>query len=160
MNLMSQVHFRPVTVANLTACLSLQVDDVQRDWIAPNVKSIAQAYVNPRLHPFAVYEQGSLGFEQPVTPMIGFVMLEISAGVGFLLRLMIDRSFQGKGLGRATLREVIRRLRLTPDVQLIATSHRKENQSMAQLLKVEGFIPWEIEYAHDDPGERFLYLPE
>jgi diamine N-acetyltransferase len=155
----SPVHFRPITAANPSACLRLQLDDAQRDWIAPNATSLAQAYVNPLLQPYAVYEHGSLGFEQPVTPMVGFVVLEVSAGVGFLLRLMIDRTVQGNGLGRATLREVIRRLRLDPEVQVIATSHWKGNQAMARLLEAEGFVPWDIAYAHDDPDERFLYLP-
>ncbi|WP_407572483.1 hypothetical protein [Deinococcus altitudinis] len=86
MNAMPPVHFRPITAANLSDCLSLQVDEAQREWIASNVKSLAQAYVNPFLQPYAVYEQGSLGFEEPVTPMVGFVVLEVSAGVGFLLR--------------------------------------------------------------------------
>ncbi|WP_424949781.1 GNAT family N-acetyltransferase [Deinococcus sp.] len=155
-----RVHFRPVTPANLGECLALESADHQRGWVASNTRSLAQAYVNPALHPHAVYAQESLGFEQPVTPVVGFVVLEVAAGTGFLLRLMIGEAFQGQGLGRAALREAVRRLRLDPDVQLIASSHVKENAAMAGLLTSEGFMPWDIEFAAGHPTESFLRLPD
>lgn len=155
-----RVHFRPITQDNLGDCLKLELDEAQRGLIAPNVYSIAEAYVNPTLQPFGVYEQGSLGFKTPVTPMVGFIVLEITAGTGFILRLMIDRRFQRQGLGRATVREAVRRLRLDPAVQLIATSHRHENRAVGQLFGAAGFVPWNIEYARDHPTESFLYLPD
>ena len=60
-------------------------------------------------------------------------MYEVVAGVGFILRLMIDRDAQGQGYGRSTVIEVMRRLRLSPEVELIATSHRRENVAAARL---------------------------
>lgn len=154
------VHFRPITQENLRDCLTLELDEAQRGLIAPNVHSLAEAYVNPTLQPFGVYERGSLGFETPVTPMVGFIVLELAAGTGFILRLMIDHRFQRRGLGRATLREAVRRLRLDPAVQLIATSHRHENRAVGQLFGAEGFVPWDINFARDHPTETFLYLPD
>jgi len=53
--------------------------------------------------------------------MVGFTMYELSAGVGFIRRLMIDQRFQRKGYGRAAMLEVIRRLTLHPEVEMIAT---------------------------------------
>ncbi len=44
-------------------------------------------------------------------------MYEIVAGVGFIMRLMIDRKHQRRGYGRATMLEVIRRLKLCPDIE-------------------------------------------
>jgi diamine N-acetyltransferase len=154
------VHFRPIEQDNLAQCLALKLDESQRHLIAPNVKSIAQAYVNLALQPFCVYTNQSLGFESPVTPMVGFVMLEVTAGVGFVLRLMIDRSFQGQGLGRASLKEAVRRLRLDPEVQLIATSHLRENTVIANLFASEGFVPWDISFAKEHPTDTYLCLPE
>jgi diamine N-acetyltransferase len=157
---MHPVHFRSIDQHNLAQCLALELDDNQRHLIAPNAKSIAEAYVNPALQPFGVYTSQSLGFELPVTPMVGFVMLEVTAGVGFVLRLMIDRSFQGQGLGRASLKEAVRRLRLEPQVQLIATSHAHKNAVIANLFASEGFVPWDIAFALHHPTETYLYLPE
>nr|WP_280527623.1 GNAT family N-acetyltransferase [Deinococcus humi] len=153
---MVRVHYRPITSHHLAECLALELDDAQRAFVAPNVLSLAQASVNPDLRPFGVYDDGSLGFEAPVTPMVGFVMLQVTAGVGFVLRLMIDRRFQGRGLARATLREAVRRLRLDPEVRVIATSHRHENQAVGPLLTSEGFVPWPIEYAQGHATETSL----
>ena len=59
--------------------------------------------------------------------MVGFIMYELKGGVGFILRLMIDRRHQRQGYGRAAVLEVIRRLKLIPEVQMIATSHQRGN---------------------------------
>ncbi|HEY9635958.1 MAG TPA: hypothetical protein V6D14_21300 [Coleofasciculaceae cyanobacterium] len=40
-------------------------------------------------------------------------------------KLIADWKYQGRGYGRATMVEVIRRLKLYPDVEIITTSYRK-----------------------------------
>jgi diamine N-acetyltransferase len=155
---MKTVHFRTVTAQNWRDCLALQLSQAQQPMVANNAASLAEAYINPTLLPYGVYDNATLGFEQPITPMVGFVMLEVTAGVGFILRLMIDQNHQAQGYARAAVREAVRRLRLTPDVQLIATSHRRENTAVGQLFASEGFAPWDIEYAHNHPTEVYLCL--
>lgn len=93
-------------------------------------------------------------------PMLGFAMYEMSAGVGFILRLIIDHRFQAKGCGKAAMREVIRRLRLCPEAEIIATSYKRSNTAAAQLCAGLGFAPWGIAYAHDNAEEVFVKLPE
>jgi diamine N-acetyltransferase len=56
--------------------------------------------------------------------MVGFTMYEITAGVGFILRLTIDRKYQRQGYGQAAILEVIRHLNLYPEVELIARSYQ------------------------------------
>lgn len=153
------VHLRPITSDNFAACLALDVDETQRGLVAPNVKSLAEAYVNHHLTPLAIYDGATIGYEQPHLPMVGFTMYEVVAGVGFIMRLMIDRSMQGKGYGRAAMIEVIRRLRMIPEVQLIATSHRAENSVAARLYRSLGFVDWPVAWALDNPAEVFLMLP-
>jgi len=156
---MAKVHLRPVTLANYRECLALQVEEAQAGLVASNVKSLAEAYVNPTLTPLAVYDAAARGYEEPPTPMVGFTMYELAAGVGFINRLMIDRAYQGKGYGRATMIEVIRRLRLYPEVEMIATSHRRENVAAARLYAGLGFVPWDVAYATADADEIYLRLP-
>ena len=86
-------------------------------------------------------------------------MYEIDCGVGSILRLMIDRAHQGKGYGRAALVEVIRRLRLEPEVEMIVTSHRHDNAVVAALVRSLGVVPWEVEGVSPRPGEVYLRLP-
>ena len=86
-------------------------------------------------------------------------MVQLEAAVSFISRLMIDEAWQSRGLGRATIRELIRRQRLYPEVELIAASHRRDNAPMARLLAQSGFLPWDIAYAQDNPDEVYLRLP-
>jgi diamine N-acetyltransferase len=65
---------------------------------------------------------------------------------------MVDRAHQRKGYGRAALIEVIRRLRLEPEVEMIVTSHRNDNAVVAALFRSLGFIPWELEGLAPKPG--------
>jgi diamine N-acetyltransferase len=129
----AKVHLRKVTRENLREGLNLQVTQLQKGLVAANTQSLAEAYVNPNLFPLAVYDAAACGYEQPEVPMIGFTMYELAAGVGFIMRLMIDEKYQGQGYGRATMLEVVRRLQLHPDVEIIATSYRKGNEIAASL---------------------------
>jgi len=157
---MAEVHLRPITLANFRECLALQVEDAQAGLVASNAQSLAEAYVNPNLRPLAVYDVAARGFEEDLpVPMVGFTMTEMAAGVGFITRLMIDRAHQGKGYGRAAMVDVIRRLRLTPEAEIIATSHRRENEAAARLYAGLGFVPWQIAYATPESEEVFLRLP-
>ena len=150
----------PVNESNLAECLALQVQESQASFVAGNAKSLAEASVKANYYPLAIYDRAALGFEKPNVPMLGFAMYEVTAGVGFLLRLMIDRSHQGQGYGRAAVTEIIRRLGLHPDVQMIATSHRRENTVAGKLFRELGFVDWDIEWAAENPDEVFLMLPE
>jgi diamine N-acetyltransferase len=87
-------------------------------------------------------------------------MYEIDCGVGSILRLMIDRAHQRKGYGRAALVEVIRRLRLEPEVEMIVTSHRSDNGVAATLFRSIGFVAWQLEGIALKPGEVYLRLSE
>jgi len=155
---MKQVTLRPITKENLRDCLNLEVDESQTGLVAGNAKSLAEAYVNSSLYPLGVYDIGARGWETPKSPMVGFTMYELVAGVGFILRLMIDRKYQRQGYGTATMIEVMRRLRLHPEVEMIATSYRKENVAVAGLCRNLGFSDWDIEWAKDFEDEVYMIL--
>ena len=157
---MAKVHLRKITQENFRECLNLQVAKSQKNLIATNTESLAEAYVNPNLFPLAIYDFAAQGYEQPEVPMIGFTMYEIVAGVGFIMRLMIDEKYQKQGYGRATMIDVIRRLKLCPDVEIIATSHLKENEIAARLYQSLGFRQWNISYALSHPTEVYLKLED
>jgi len=153
-----RVTLRPKTEAEPNACINLTVDESQRGYVASNAKSLAEAYVNSSLTPLGIYDVTARGWENPKSPMIGFTMYELVAGVGFVLRLMVDRKFQRQGYGKATMIEVIRRLNLLPEVEIIATSHRRGNDAVGSLCRNLGFIEWEIEWAEELEDEIYLVL--
>jgi diamine N-acetyltransferase len=87
-------------------------------------------------------------------------MYEVDCGVGLILRLMIDRKHQRRGYGRAALVEIIRRLRLEPEVERVVTRYRHDNAVVAALFRSLGFVAWELEGIALKPGEVYLRLPE
>ncbi|BAY85752.1 hypothetical protein NIES267_52530 [Calothrix parasitica NIES-267] len=155
---MAKVHLRKITLDNFQECVSLELNENQKEFLASNIESLAQAYVNPNLFPLAIYDTAVIGYEEPQLPMIGFVMYEIVAGVGFILRLMIDYKYQQQGYGKASLLETIRRLKLYPEVELIATSYKKGNEAASRFYRNLGFVDWDIEWAVNHEVEVYLKL--
>ena len=76
------------------------------------------------------------------------------------MRLMIDNKYQRQGYGRATMIEVIRRLKLSPDVEIITTSYRKENEVAARLYQSLGFRQWNISFANSHLTEVYVKLED
>jgi diamine N-acetyltransferase len=157
---MVKVHFRKITRDNLRSCLSLQVYDLQLSLVATPAQSLAEAYVDPNLFSLAIYDAAACGYEQPQVPVIGLLMYEIVAGVGFIMRLTIDRQYQRQDYGRAAMTEIIRRLKLFPDVEIIATSYRQENEVATRLYQGLGFREWDISFATAHPTEVYVKLEE
>ncbi len=106
----AEVTLREITGDTVVAIIKLEVADDQRDFVAPNAVSLAQALFSEEAWYRAIY----LG-EEPV----GFVMLHDESlsspqaeapGIG-VWRFMIDRRHQGRGVGRAALAKVIEHVR-------------------------------------------------
>ena len=118
---------------NFHAVLQLKVTPAQRDFVASNGYSIAQAYVQPECVPLAVYEEDTL---------VGFIMyaLDETDQEYWVYRLMIDAAFQRRGYGRSALSLVIERIaKLGRKVLYI--SFEPENRGAELLYKSLGFVP-------------------
>jgi diamine N-acetyltransferase len=61
------------------------------------------------------------------------------SGTGYVDRLMVAREHQRRGYGRATMSEVIARLRNTPGCQRIRTSFEPTNAVADSLYRSLGF---------------------
>jgi diamine N-acetyltransferase len=110
-----RVDSTPVTLREITAetvipVIKLSVSDSQKRFVAPNSVSLAQALFAPEAWYRAIYAGEELA---------GFVMLEDESlcstpprepTVG-VWRFMIDARFQGRGIGRAALAQVIEHVR-------------------------------------------------
>ena len=97
------IRLAPVDRHNFHAVLQLKATPAQRDFVASNGCSIAQAYVQPECVPLAIYEEDTL---------VGFIMyaLEETDQEYWVYRLMIDAAFQRRGYGRIALSLVIERI--------------------------------------------------
>jgi diamine N-acetyltransferase len=98
------VSLRPVTKENLRAVCGLGLRPEQREYVAPNVRSLAEAYVEPLAWPRAIYAD-----DEPV----GFLMMRMNDEKReyFLWRFMIAADHQGKGYGREALELLVAEVR-------------------------------------------------
>ena len=106
---------KDITIENYFDVLNLEVHPNQRNFIASNSISLAEAYVYDKngdfIAPLAVYDKEVL---------VGFVMIAydqkigISKGNYLLFRFMIDKRFQGLGYFKPTMDAVIDFVRIEP----------------------------------------------
>lgn len=129
---MEQITLRPLTKDNWEDAIKLHVRKDQKHFVASNVYSIAEAHFNPELTPMGIYAGET---------MVGFLMVGLERGRDrwWLMRLMIDERYQGKGYGRESLRQVIELLRKNPTCDRIYLSYEPENISAEMLYKSFGF---------------------
>jgi len=150
---MVEIKLEPVAEQNYIKCLKLSVSEDQKDFVATNSKSLAQAYVFKNLSPYVAM----VGEEA-----VGFIMLEVDKHVGFVMRLMVDQERQREGIGRAIMEQGLAILRADDRVTIIGTSHVEENSTVASLYSSLGFVPWDDIRDHfddfEDDGEVYLKL--
>ena len=128
------VTLRPITRDNLWAVVELKLHPGQEEFVADNIDSIANAYVEPTFVPLAVYAGDEL---------VGFAMYgqHPHTGAWWVIRLMIDREHQGKGYGRAATEAVIELMAERVGCEEIVTSFVPANAAAAKLYASLGFRP-------------------
>jgi diamine N-acetyltransferase len=126
------ITLREITPENFKECITLKVTDEQTEFVAPNVTSIAHSKVYPTVEPYAVYDGER---------MVGFVMLGFIRHLNryYLVRLMIDEKFQGKGFGKAAALAVIEKMKQIEDCREIYLNFVPENKGAEALYKSIGF---------------------
>ena len=142
------IRFEEITNANIWKVCALEPFEAQKDFVAENIQSLAEAYAtrnegNNAL-PLAVYDDDAL---------VGFVMIG-KGTVGnenesklirenySLWRLMIDKRYQGHGLGRQTLDAVIAFIRTFPfgEAKKVWLSYEPENARTRDIYRKYGFV--------------------
>ena len=143
------VQLREVTRDSVSAVCKLDAGDEGRQ-VAPNAVSIAQAHFQGEAWFRAVYDDERL---------VGFVMLYDPTLVEspdetdfFLWRLMIDKSHQGKGHGRAAVEALVEHVRTRPGAQKLLVSHVKSADRLGCFYQSLGFRYTGVE----DDGELVM----
>lgn len=134
------VRFVAIDRHNYLSVLDLSVAEEQRRFVASNMYSLAQAFVQPECVPLALYAEN-----RPV----GFVMyaLDEDDHEYWIYRLMIDKRYQRRGYGREAMRMLIERIQADENHRVIYISFEPENQPAQALYESLGFVPdGRIEY--------------
>ena len=142
------VTLREITNDNFIECIRLNVAEDQKDFVATNVFSLAEAKADGVSDPFAIYADDE---------MVGFIMydFEPEESRGCITRLMLDARFQGKGYGRAAMRQVIDRFSQIPECKEIQTSYVPANAAAEHLYKDLDFR----QTGEEIDGETIVRMP-
>lgn len=145
------INFKEITNRNIWKVCTLEVFNEQKDFVAENIQSLAEAYAtrnegNNAL-PLAIYDDDVL---------IGFTMIgkgtvgnedesELIKNNYVLWRLMIDKRFQGKGLGWKSLDAIIKYIKTFPfgEAEYIWLSYEPENAHAREIYLKYGFVETE-----------------
>jgi diamine N-acetyltransferase len=138
---------RPVTKENVRAVCGLGLRPEQREYVAPNVRSLAEAYVEPLAWPRAIYAD-----DEPV----GFLMMRMNDEKReyFLWRFMIATDHQGKGYGREALELLVAEVRGRGGTSIRSSYQRGEHSPRGFYLGF-GFE----ETGEEHGGETVITLP-
>ncbi len=138
------ISLRPVDSTNYRDCIELAVAPDQQGFVASNLQSLADAYAwRDGAEPYAVYSDDE---------MVGFALLfplgdeQADSSVpppetvrGFILvRLMIDRRFQGRSFGRAALEAIVELIR-SRGLPTIRLSVVRDNEQALEFYRRNGF---------------------
>ncbi|HEM3467433.1 TPA: GNAT family N-acetyltransferase [Streptococcus suis] len=150
------IALKPVDESSYQAVLDLTVAKADKGFVAPNVRSLADAWLyrdNGDVFPYAIWAD-----EQ----VVGFALIDIDEDIQqyMLWRFMIGQEFQGKGYGQAALEVVIDQARAHPVCNHLIVSYVKGNQKMARLLEKNGFVldleeERELVFRLETPGVKF-----
>jgi diamine N-acetyltransferase len=128
----AKVTLRKITSRTVRTICNLAVSEEQKNFVAPNAVSIAQAHFNKAAWFRAIYAD-----ETPV----GFVMLveNPKRGQYYLWRFMIDAKYQGRGYGKKALELVIKRARRNPKAKALTLDVVRAKGSAQKFYKSFGF---------------------
>lgn len=148
---------RPVTRENWRELSKLSVRDDQREFVASNLYSIAEAQFGEDIpgeghwdmSPFGIYDE-----DKPV----GFLMIghnfDAPKFQGFVIRLMVDEKYQGKGYGKFGMNWILEHFRADERVKVIGISYEPHNEVARKLYASLGFM----ETGEIEDGEAIAVL--
>jgi len=160
------IELRKITKDNFGTVLKLKLAEGQNKFVASNIYSLAEAYVEltnsekPAL-PFAIYNDDEV---------VGFAMMQYEkidadeflftnygdSAVYCFFRFMIDAKHQRKGYGRQAMAKILEYLKTFPqgEVSAISLSYEPTNEVARKLYASFGFV----ETGHLEDGEMVARL--
>jgi diamine N-acetyltransferase len=136
-----------VTKANRPLVTALELAPEQMDFVASSAESLEEAETDEDARPRVVMAG---------TRVVGFLIYEAPEGddEARIYRFMIDRASQGKGYGKAALREVLDEIKRLGHVGHVSICYEPDNEAARNLYRSAGFV----EEGLDEDGEMIADL--
>ena len=131
------ISLRAVTADNFDIISELPLLPEQRNYLASNDYSMAQASFHPAtMHTRAVYcDEDVIGFLMFVSPDE-----EDPPGYYQIWRFMVEHRRQGQGLGRTALGLALAEIRARPDARSIEICYKPGNANAKKFYASMGFV--------------------
>jgi diamine N-acetyltransferase len=145
-----EIRLVPMSEVNRALVTSLELAQEQIDFVASNSESLDEADLDEDAQPRAVIMEDRV---------VGFLMYEAPEDddEARVYRFMIDRAHQGRGYGKAALRNVLEEISRLGHVRHVSICYAPENEGARHLYRAAGFV----EEGLDEDGEMIadLVLP-
>jgi diamine N-acetyltransferase len=131
----------PVTKDNWRELIKLKVRGDQRDFVASNLYSIAEAQfeTDDEQGHWISYSFGIYDAEIPVGFFMYGLNFDLPKMQAFVVRLMVDEKYQGKGYGKFGVEKMIEIFRAEERVKVVGISYEPENDPARKLYAKYGF---------------------
>lgn len=142
-----EILLKEITKDNYQECMALEVLESQKNFVATNAFSLAQAAYESELFPLAIYD-GSL--------MVGFILYDWDQELQAwsFSRFMIDHKYQNRGYGRQALTVFLAFFKENHPTENLYTSAEVDNVAALSLYQAMGFEDVGIfEYTYN--GHRY-----
>ena len=132
---------RAISIQNWEELIDLKVRDDQKNFVASNLYSIAESQFGADFE--GHWDLTAYGIYEGTTP-VGFLMygcnFEHPSQQAFIIRLMVDQKFQGKGYGRFGMDKLLEIFRADERIKAVAISYEPENETAKKLYASLGFV--------------------
>ncbi|MFP7494556.1 GNAT family N-acetyltransferase [Terribacillus saccharophilus] len=127
-----RITLRAVDADNWHDCAKLSVSDDQKEYVAGNAVSLAQAAYEKQWYPHGIYADDTL---------VGFLMFGTDQETKRveLCRYMIDKRYQGKGYGKLALIKLLELIAIRYGAISFYTSIVPGNDAAGKLYESAGF---------------------
>lgn len=142
------IELRKITEEDFHDVLSLELSEEQQQakLVAPNVRSLAEAWLyreNEDVFPYAVYNNEEL---------VGFILIDVDEEerAYMIWRMMIDKNHQGKGYGKKLVEKVIEIARQREDMDVLHCNYVVGNDAMKKIVESFGFVSNGFDDEHNE----------
>lgn len=122
-----------INMSNFIEVIELYQSEEDKNMVASNVFSLAEAYADKVSHPLAIYADKLL---------VGMIMYDynLKERKAYISRIMITTPEQGKGYGTDALRIVTDKIKEIDECKVIQISYHPKNEKARSSYRKVGFI--------------------
>lgn len=131
---LKQVTLKPITVENWKKATKLEVNENQKSYVASNLHSIAESSFYDTAYNYGIYENEDI---------VGFVLFfnpPEEPELGHIVRFMVDKNHQRKGLGREGIKLIVELLSAKFNKKLVTLTVIPENHTARAFYESVGFV--------------------